>query len=73
MAKLVYVERRRVKAASTKFEKLLAKDPEGRRELRERAREEKAEKTRLDREFAATRPKRKAKTKAKTRKRRAVR
>jgi len=73
MAKVVHVERRRVKAASTKFEKLLASSPEGRRELREGAREEKAEKTRLDREFAATQPKRKAKTKAKTRKRRAAR
>ena len=72
MAKLVYVERRRVKAASTRFEKLLAKDPEGRRELRERAREEKAEKSRRDREFAATQPKRKAISKTKTRKRRAA-
>lgn len=73
MAKLVHVERSRVKAASTRFEKLLAKDPEGKRELRERSREERAEKTRRDREFAATQPKRRAKTRAKTRKRRATR
>jgi hypothetical protein len=57
MAKLVHVERRRVKAASARFEKLLVRDPAGKEEIRERARQEKAEKARRDKEFAATQSK----------------
>ena len=67
MAKLVEVKRNQVKAASARFEKLLAKDPEARRERREQARLEREEKTRRNREYAATRPK------ARTQKRRAKR
>ncbi len=57
MAKLVYVERRQVKAGLAKMEKLLAKDPEAKREAAERLRDEKAEKRKRDREYAATQPK----------------
>ncbi len=56
MAKLIHVERRRVKAASAAFERLLARDPAGKQEIKERERREKAEKARRDKEFAATRP-----------------
>ncbi len=57
MAKLVHVERGQVKAASAAFERLLAKDPAARREMKESERWEKAEKARRDKEFAATQPK----------------
>jgi uncharacterized protein YaiL (DUF2058 family) len=57
MARLVHVGRAQVKAASARFEKLLAKDPVGKEEMRERARHEKAEKARRDKEFAATQSK----------------
>ena len=57
MAKLVHIERGQVKAACTAFERLLAKDPAERREMKERERREKAEKARRDKEFAATQPK----------------
>ena len=58
MAKLIEVKRSQVKAASAKFEKLLAKDKEGKREIKERASHEKAEKTRRNKEHAAKQPRR---------------
>ncbi|MHC4956300.1 MAG: hypothetical protein ACYTGZ_20860 [Planctomycetota bacterium] len=68
MARLIHVERAQVKSACAKFEKLLAKDPDARREMRERAKQEKAEKKRRDKEFAATQPKPKKRKKSKKKK-----
>ena len=67
MARLIHIERDQVKAALVKWEKLLAKDPEEKRERAKREKEEKAEKAKRDREFAAAQPK------PKERKRRAKR
>jgi hypothetical protein len=57
MAKLVHIEHGQVKAACAQFERLLAKDSDGKKEISERNRFEKAEKARRDKEFAATQPK----------------
>lgn len=57
MAKLIHIERGQVKAASAKWEKLLLKDPEQKRERAGLEKEEKAEKARRNREFRATQPK----------------
>ena len=57
MAKLIHVQRSQVKAASAKWEKLLAKDPGEKRERAIRDKEEKAEKAKRNREFAASQPK----------------
>ena len=57
MAKLVHIKGSQVKAASAKWEKLLAKDPVEKRERTIREKEEKAEKAKRNREFAASQPK----------------
>ena len=57
MANMIHIERDQVKAACAAFEKLLAEDPNEKRELKEREQQAKAEKARRDKEFAATQPK----------------
>ena len=64
MAKLIHVKRAQVRRASAAFEKLLAKDPEARREKTEREREEKAEKARRDAAYKASQPKTAARRRA---------
>ncbi len=53
MAKLIHVERDQVKAAVSNFEKLLAEDPDMKREMEELERRTAEEKARRDAEFAA--------------------
>jgi len=53
MAKLIHVEHDQVKAAVSNFEKLLAEDPDMKREMEELERRTAEEKARRDKEFAA--------------------
>ncbi len=53
MAKLIHVERDQVKTAVSNFEKLLAEDPDMKREMEELERRTAEEKARRDAEFAA--------------------
>ena len=62
MAKLIHVERGQVKDASAEFEELMAKDPDGKRELEEWSHLEKAEKKLRDREYRANKSEVKTRT-----------